>query len=129
MDAPKTSISAGMLLRDVLLRNSAISKITKNIFPVVTDNAKLPYILYRHAGLETMPARGINSDKIDIEMLVCTATYSQGIELAELVRSALESQQTTSGNLTMRDATLVGFESSWEADAHVQTMTFAIKIM
>ena len=52
MAVSKTSLSAGALIREVLLGSAEVTARTNKIFPVVVDNAVLPYILYRRSSME-----------------------------------------------------------------------------
>ena len=42
----KTSLSAGSIIRAILLEDADVKAMTGNVFPVATDKATLPYILY-----------------------------------------------------------------------------------
>ena len=52
MTQKKTSLSAGAIIRDILLTDEEVKRRTNKIFPIVIDKALLPYILYRRAALE-----------------------------------------------------------------------------
>lgn len=128
MAAVKTSLSAGELIRSVLLSDPNVSRRVKKIYPVVTDNADLPYILYRHTSLEPMATKGGISDVVEIELQCCTEKYAEGIALAEAVRAALDGKQATYEGLTMRHCLITGYEGLWDSGAHIQTLTITAKI-
>jgi len=74
MAVPKTSLSAGAIIRAVLLEDAEVSARTRKIFPVVTDSAELPYITYRRSALATVPQKCGQPcpDTIEMEVICFT---------------------------------------------------------
>lgn len=130
MAASKTSLSAGAIFRHVLLEDPAVTKLTKHIYPIVADNAELPYICYRRAGQTVAPQKAgqPGADTIQMEVLCCASSYSDSIELAEAVRAALDYTQAEFSGLFMRSCYLNGSEEDYEGDAYIQTLAFTIKV-
>lgn len=131
MAANKTSLSAGEIIRAVLLEDPEVAKRTNKIFPVDTTEAVLPYILYRRASLEATPqkeARISNSDVIGMEVVCFTNSYSEGVELAEAVRGALDNVEAEHNGQRIRGCYLSGGEEYWNGDAFVQELTFTLRI-
>lgn len=131
MAVNKTSLSAGQLIRDILLSDPEVAKRTKKIFPVATDEAKLPYILYRRTAFQQKPTKRPGepgADLVQIEVICFTADYAEGVELAEAVRCALDNIQGSDDDLVMRACTLEDTEEAWQDDAYVQQLVFNINI-
>lgn len=130
MAVNRTSLSAGAVIRAVLLENEEVTKRTSKIYPVVTDQAELPYILYRRSALEVNPQKSgqPGSDSVQMEVLCFTARYSDSVELAEAVRGALDFVTATYEGQTLRSCYLVESEESFESDAYIQQLVFNIKI-
>lgn len=130
MAVNKSSLSAGVIIRDVLLEDSEVASLTNNIFPVAADSAELPYIVYRRTELEPNPQKSgqPGADEICVEVLCHSAQYSEGVELAEAVRSALDYASAKNEILRMRSCYLAGGEEFYENDAFVQQLIFKIKI-
>ena len=130
MGVPKTSLSAGAIIRSVLLENADVAARTSKIFPVATDSAELPYILYRRVSLESTPQKcgQPSSDEVEIEVICFTARYSDGVELAEAVRAALDQKCAEYGKQRMRSCYLTGGEEVYQDDAFVQQLVFRVKI-
>lgn len=125
----KSSLSAGEIIRAVLTQDEAVSSLTTKVFPVVADEARLPYIVYRRSNLEQTPLKSTHSvDTVGIEVLCFTEQYTQGVELAEAVRAALDGKQAESDGLVMRSCYLTDSEEAWQDDAFVQQLVFTIKI-
>lgn len=128
----KTSLSAGELIREVLLDDPEVHSRVKKIFPVAVDEAKLPYILYRRAALSVRPQKAgqPGADTLQIEVLCFTESYAEGVELAEAVRAALDYKEAVNdaGDMRMRSCTLTDSEEAWQDDAFVQQMIFSVSI-
>lgn len=130
MMTTKTSLSAGAVIREILLGDEDVKQRANKIFPVVTGKAELPYILYRRAALQHNPtkARQPGADTVTMEVFCYTASYADGVELAEAVRKALDYAQGEKDGLIMRSCTLVDSEEDFTDDAFVQCLSFNVKI-
>lgn len=108
----KTSLSAGAVIRGILIADTDVMRIAKKVFPVVTDKAELPYVAYRRSRLEHNPTKAKNpgADTVQIDINCYAATYEKSIELAEAVRAALDYVQGEKDGLVMRSCTLVDGE-------------------
>lgn len=125
----KTSISAGAVIRQMLMSCPAVTARTNKVFPVVTDQATLPYILYRRASMEQIPVKSAaGADTVRIEVLCFTEKYTDGVELAEAVRMALDQQQDEKDGLRIRSCTYIDGEESWQDDAYIQELDFNVKL-
>lgn len=129
MAVNKTSLSAGVIIRGILTQDPEVMKRARDVYPVVEDKADLPYIVYRRAGFDQTPVKThAGSDTLQMEILCFTKSYTEGVELAEAVRSALDGTQATLDGLTIRSCTLTDCTESWVSDAYVQEMIFNCKI-
>lgn len=129
MAVSKSSLSAGEIIRAILIADSEVVARAKKVFPVVEDSAELPYIVYRRIQLEQVPIKtGRGADTVGIEVLCYTEHYTEGVELAEAVRDALDGAQGESDGLKMRSCYLADSEEAWQDDAYVQQLVFNIKI-
>lgn len=126
MAVTKTSLSAGEIIRAILISDEDVKQRTNKVFPVAaTDTETLPYILYRRSSMVPVPTKGATSaDTVQIEVLCFTESYSAGVELAEAVRSALDHRQYEG----MRSCTLNDSEEAYQDDAYVQQLVFNVKI-
>lgn len=129
MAVSKSSLSAGEIIRAMLIEDSEVMARVNKVFPVVEDKADLPYIVYRRTQLEQDPTKaGRGADTVGIEILCYTAGYTEGVELAEAVRSALDNRQGEIDGLVMRSCYLTDSEEAWQDDAYVQQLVFNVKI-
>lgn len=129
MGVSKSSLSAGEIIRDILVNNAEVAARANKVFPVVEDSAELPYIVYRRTQLEQEPAKGRRgADTVGIEILCYTQHYTEGVELAEAVRDALDGAQGEKDGLIMRSCYLADSEEAWQDDAYVQQLVFNVKM-
>lgn len=129
MAVNRTSLSAGEIIRAILIEDSEVMARANKVFPVVEDSAELPYIVYRRTQLEQDPTKGRRgADTVGIEILCYTKGYTEGVELAEAVRGALDGAQGESDGLIMRSCYLADSEEAWQDDAYVQQLVFNVKI-
>lgn len=130
MAQKKTSLSAGSIIRDILLSNEEVKRRTNKVFPIVIDNAQLPYILYRRAALAHNPTKqGMpGADTVTMEVVCYTAKYAEGVELAEAVRQALDYASGEHVGVKMRSCTLADSEEGYEDDAFVQQLVYQVRI-
>ena len=130
MEQRKTSLSAGSIIRDILLKDAEVRKRTNKVFPIVIDQAQLPYILYRRASLEQNPTKAgyPGADTVVIEVVCYTEKYADGIELAEAVRAALDGKQGEKDGVVMRSCVLSDSEECYDSDAYAQQLVFRVKI-
>ena len=129
MAVSKTSLSAGEIIRAMLIEDSEVMARANKVFPVVEDSAELPYIVYRRTQWEQDPTKGRRgADTVGIEILCYTKGYTEGVELAEAVRGALDGAQGESDGLVMRSCHLADSEEAWQDDAYVQQLVFNVKI-
>lgn len=129
MAVSKTSLSAGEIIRAILANDAEVTARANKIYPVVEDRADLPYIVYRRTQLKQDPTKGgRGADTVGIEILCYTKQYTEGVELAEAVRDALDGAQGETDGLVMRSCYLEDSEEAWQDDAYVQQLVFNVKI-
>lgn len=128
MASPNSVLSAGKILRAILLEDEGVCAITRKIFPVVLDSATLPYIFYRRTALLPVPNSNGSADTAQIELLCCAESYEQSLELAEAVRAALNGVQGRLDGMTMRSCWLSDSEETLDGDAFAQSLIFTVRI-
>jgi len=124
-----TSISSGLVIYDMLTDNSTLMNMVTKVFPVITDQAILPYVCYRCSGMGQAPVKtGIGADTLVLEVRCFAATYRESVELAEEVRETLDNQQGSFAGLRMRSCVLTNRVEDWSDDAFLQELEFTLKI-
>lgn len=129
MAVSKSSLSAGEIIRAVLTENTEVAARTSKVYPVVEDTAELPYIVYRRVSLEKgLVKNQRGNDAVTIEIQCYTKGYTEGVELAEAVRDALDGVRAEHNGLVMRACDLADSEEAWIDDAYVQSLVFNCKM-
>lgn len=129
MAVSKSSLSAGEIIRAVLTSDPEVTARAKKVYPVVEDTAELPYVVYRRTQLDQGQVKGRRgNDNVTIEVLCYTKGYTEGVELAEAVRDALDNKTAESDGLVMRSCYLTDSEEAWQDDAYLQVLVFNVKM-
>lgn len=128
--AKKTSLSVGEIICKMLNEDEEVNALATAVFPIVTDEAALPYVAYRRSALEHNPVKGHmpGADTAVIQVLCFAADYKGSVQLAEAVRAALEDKRYESEELNMRSCFLSGAEEYYENDAYTQELSFTVKV-
>ena len=125
----KSSISAGLIIGTLLSEDPFIAALGADVFPVVTDEATLPYVSFRALKMENSPAKGATgSDTLFEEVCCFSDSYAGSVGLAECVRAALDGSQRGMDGIRMRACFFEDREETWQDDAYVQRLVFRIKI-
>ena len=125
----KTCLSAGEIIHYILTRDDEVMQRARNVFPVVSFDAALPYIVYSRIQLEQTPHTGYRpADTTAIEVVCYTEQYTDGVDLAETVRAALDGVQAEVDGIRMRSCYLADSEEAWADDAFAQRLIFNVKI-
>lgn len=123
-------LSVGIAIRALLKKSPTLAKRCTKIFPVVVDEAKLPYILYRraevHASAVKLPARPPR--RATIEVVVYAETYAESIALAEAVDDALSGNTYEGKELAVREIALTNAAEDYADGAYMQALTFDIAV-
>lgn len=132
MGKERSSLSAGVVIRDVLLDNDRVTGITQSIIPVFspTENLILPYVIYRRLKLDgrTVKTDPRRAESVEMEVACYASGYSESVDLAEAVRAALDHKTMSSDGLNLRSCTLVDSSETYEGDAFVQILIFDVRV-
>jgi len=132
---PVTSLSAGLLIYDLLSNDTAVKALSNKVFPVVSEaGAVLPYICYRRSNSVTTQVKSMSgADNQAIEVVCYAETYAASVKMAEAVRAAMEGgnicyTDSDGHRLVARSISLLESEENWMDDAYMQSMVFNVRI-
>lgn len=129
-----TSLSAGLIVYDILSKDAGVKAIASRVFPVIiSDDVSVapPYVCYHRARMNQAPVKGCGSDTVCIIVDCYGKTYAQSIQLAEAVRLALDNlyNVVTAGGITLRSSLMIDAEDFADEDGnYIQELTFNLKI-
>jgi hypothetical protein len=126
-----TSLSAGLIVYDILSKDATVKQKATKVFPVLTDqDVELPYVCYHrehHQGVSVKSGAG--ADTAIIQVSCYGATYTQSVELGEAVRAAMEGKEHTYSTIHMRACVMTDAqEYGTEEGNFVQELTFECRI-
>lgn len=124
----RTSLSFGVAIYKVLC--DALGKSVTKVFPVVTDEANLPYVCYHRDAIGTTPTKSATAFAADVANVTIdcyAATYGESVALAENVRAALDNTRGNVNGVEIRGCYMVDASESWADDAFVQSLTFQLR--
>lgn len=113
-----TSLSAGLIVHDILSNDEGVMGIATRVFPVLTDQSvDLPYVCYHRERMEHLPTKQLRG--VDTTHMVVTcyaAKYDQSVALAEAVREALEYKEHAIENVPVDDESSSSSDDSSSGD-------------
>lgn len=120
-----TGLSAGIDLRTILLDDATLAAELTAVFPVVIEEARLPYVTYRLAALSVENAKSEYAhDHATYVLSVYAADYDTAARLAERVRRALWRRACG----TVGSAYLQGAQGAWMGDAYCFDLTYSVAV-
>lgn len=133
MEHAKTALNIGALIRAILLESDEVKSLIPDgkIFPLVTDETSLPYILYRRGALSQSPVKskgGPSCYSVTVEVHCFAESYSESLAIANAVVSQLDGVNASWEGLRMRSCTLTDAEETCDGEAVDQILQFEIKI-
>nr|WP_320037820.1 DUF3168 domain-containing protein [uncultured Bacteroides sp.] len=97
------SLQIGKAIYELLHSNTAVeAKVQDKVYPLVADKSTtFPFIVYKRT--EIIPAytkdRFSANEYVTVEVIVASDNYIETVEIADLVRLALEGKQGTFANI------------------------------
>lgn len=130
-----TSLSAGLLIYDLLSTDEGVMEVANKVFPIVSEEgARLPYICYRRGSNEDRAVKTLaGADTAVIEILCYADNYAHSVKMAEAVRKAADGVQyrydaPDGQSLVARSIQMTDAEEGWQDDAYMQSLVFTVKI-
>jgi hypothetical protein len=97
------SLQIGKAIYELLHSNAAVeAKVQDKVYPLVADKSTtFPFIVYKRTGV--VPAytkdRYSTNEYVTVEVIIASENYNETVEIADLVRMALEGKQGTFANI------------------------------
>lgn len=123
-----SSLHIGKEIYTLLQANSdLVAYVGQKTYPIVAEESTTyPFIIYRRSSLTPASNKDYRSESVYMDIFVVTERYATGIDIAELVRDALERGDYRGTNV--EDITLVNASEEYLDDAFIQNLTFKIDI-
>lgn len=120
------SLNIGVVVYD---RLKTIAALKNSIYPIIAENgASLPFAVYqRNSITPTFCKDGCYEDYVNLTIKIVSATYHQGINIANDVRKQMTMHNYNTDTMTI-NSEFSGGDESYENDEYVQTLNFNITI-
>ena len=122
-----TSLQIGKAIYSILAQNG-INK----VYPLVADEGTtFPFIVYRRIGLTPSSTKDRYNyrEMATVELIVASASYESGVELAEQVKGILVGKRGTFNEIQIGEIYLEDADEDFLEDTFVQKLTFNIEII
>lgn len=104
----------------------------EKVYPLVADEGTtFPFVVYRRSSLvpSSTKDRYNYQEKSTIEIAIASDNYSEGIELAEKIKTILEHKRGTYNDIKIGDITLVDADEDYIENTFIQRLVFEINII
>lgn len=106
-----------------------VQYVKDKIYPLIADEGTTyPFIIYRRNSIEPESNKDYTNESDNIEIYVVTDTYEESVEVAQLVRQALEHKKGSFSNIEIEDITLRDASEDFIDNAFIQILNFNIEL-
>lgn len=120
-----TGISVLKSVYKLLVANKdLVAMVDNKMYPIIAnENTTFPFITYQRDAIYTEYTKdGKYCDNINISINIAATTYNQSIEIAELVRTAIEGKRIDNINAIR----LISMNEDYLEDIYIQNLQFNV---
>lgn len=125
------SLEVGAAIKEMLLSDNALTaKIGDRLFPVLAkENTSFPFVIYKRSGLIPAYTKDKYSveDTVFIDVVTVSDKYVESLEIANIIRNALERKRGTFAGIKINDIRLANSDEDGE-DVFAQGLSFEVII-
>ena len=125
-----SSILLGKAIYSILTGNTELHEyIDDKIYPIFApDEILVPFLVYERRNIVPSYTKdGLLYDEVGITINIVSADYSDGIEIANIVRSALELKSGDYSGVHIYRTELINSSEDYGVDGFIQTIDFTFK--
>lgn len=130
-DKKRTKFSVCTLLRELLLKDETVNKLTgKQIYPIIApENTKGNYIVYvRDEYSIERTKQGIYNQNCIVYISCVSSNYDDSQEMAEAVSQCLDNKYNISNEIQyIQSIEMIDSTEDYDGDVYIQTLQFKIK--
>lgn len=123
------NLNIGLAVNAMLLDSEAlVAKVGSNIFPLVAKyDTKFPFITYQRRNVSPEYCKDmIVRESVSVELYVAAQGYAESVEIANLIREAMEFKTGIYGGVRVSSCRLAGSTETFYDGAYIQQITFNI---
>nr|DAJ20170.1 MAG TPA: hypothetical protein [Siphoviridae sp. ctTYz13] len=122
-----TGIQIGKVIYKLLDTNELNDKLKNKKYPLIADTTTtFPFIIYRRSNVFSLKNKDISNESVTVEILIISDKYKEGIEIAELVRSAIEGKNGVIEGIEIEDIIMEDAYEEYVDDSFIQILNFRI---
>lgn len=121
------SIKVGKEIYSLLNGNADLTALVGNkIYPIIVEkDTTYPFIVYKRSSITPTYTKDFHlSDEVIVDIVCVSNSYTEGIDVAGLVRNTLEDKRIQG----IQSIKLDSADEDFINDAYVQTLSFILKI-
>lgn len=108
-----------------LLKEGNVLKVSGKIFPLVANpNTTFPFLVYRRLNYQPRNNKDYTGELIQMELVIATETYNEGVEIANSCADILQGQKTD----IIENITLTNVSELYVQDTFLQSLQIQIEL-
>lgn len=122
-----TGIQIGKVIYKLLDTNELNAKLKNKKYPLIADTTTtFPFLIYRRSNVFSNKNKDYSNESVTVEVLIISDKYKEGIEIAELTRSAIEGKNGTIEGIEIEDIIMEDSYEEYIDDSFIQVLNFRI---
>lgn len=123
-------LKIGKVIYELLSKNEELKKVVDTkIYPLIADETtSFPFIIYRRTSIVNDGNKDYQSEYAMINLIVVDNEYESSVQIAELVRKAIEHKRGKIADFMVEDITIENAIEDYVDDAFIQELTIKIEI-
>ena len=124
-----SSLQIGKVIYTLLDVDFIHKAVGNKIYPLIADTTTtFPFIMYRRTGLIPENNKDRTNEYVLCEVFVITDNYKESVEIAELVRVALEHKSGLIAGIDVEDIVLEDGSEEYIENSFLQNLNFKITL-
>ena len=105
------------------------SKVGNNIYALVaSENCTFPFVVFKRNNMTVEYNKdGVAHNMVDVQVIIGADTYSDSVEVAQIVRSELELKKGIFNGVKIIDSKITSVEEDYVNNSFAQSIIFSIK--
>lgn len=122
-----TGIQIGKVIYKLLDTNELNAKLENKKYPLIADTTTtFPFLIYRRSNVFSSKNKDYSNESVTVEVLIISDKYKEGIEIAELTRSAIEGKNGVIEGIEIEDIIMEDAYEEYVDDSFIQVLNFRI---
>ena len=123
-------LKIGKVIYELLSKNEELKKVVDTkIYPLIAnETTSFPFIIYKRTSIVNDGNKDYQSKYAMINLIVVDNEYEGSVQIAELVRKAIEHKRGKIADFMVEDITIEDAIEDYVDDAFIQELTIKIEI-